>query len=119
MGGKRIWFANRMEANYYRYLLWQKEQKLIANFQYQPNFFDFRPFGYDKGVVTYKPDFLVVSMDGSSMYVELKGHISRDHKTKMSRMRKCFPGVRITVVTYSQYKQLEKDVAPLIKGWEK
>lgn len=119
IGGKRIWFPNRMEANYYRMHLWQKEKKIIANFQYQPDPFDFRPYGYTKGTVTYRPDFFVVPKNGLAYYEELKGYIGRDHKTKMNRMRKCFPSVSIKLITYEAYKETQKQVSTIIKGWEK
>jgi len=119
IGGKRIWFPNRMEANYYRMHLWQKEKKIIANFEYQPEPFDFRPYGYTKGIVTYRPDFLVVPKDGPAFYEELKGHIGRDHKTKMNRMRKCFASVLVKLITYQDYKETERQTSMIIKGWEK
>jgi Zn-finger nucleic acid-binding protein len=119
IGGKRIWFPNRMEANYYRMHLWQKEKKIIANFEYQPEPFDFRPYGYSKGTVTYRLDFLVVPQRESAFYEELKGHIGRDHKTKMNRMRKCFPSVFVKLITYQDYKETERQVSMIIKGWEK
>jgi len=115
---KKIYFANRMEANYYRYLLWLKKQKHLANFEYQPNPFDFRTFGIDQGRVTYRPDFLVLQFDGFCYYVEIKGHMNASSKTKLNRMRKYFPQILVEVVHYGMYKKLEKEVGTLIEGWE-
>ena len=39
--GKKIYFPNRMEANYYRYLFWQEKRGIILDFSYQPAVFDF------------------------------------------------------------------------------
>lgn len=115
---KRICFANRMEANYYRYLLWLKKKKSIANFEFQPSPFDFRPFGVDQGIVTYRPDFLVLQFDGFCYYVETKGHMNASSKTKLNRMRKYYPSITLEVVNYKKYKEIERDVGSIIEGWE-
>lgn len=120
IGGKRIYFPNKMEANLYRYYHFLQQHKSIANFQFQPNPFDFRSYGIKRGITTYRPDFLIINNDGSCEYIEAKGFMDKASKTKLNRMRSHFPRIRIRVIDYPDYrKDIAKQVEKIIKGWEK
>ena len=119
INGRRIYFPNRTEANYFRYLLWQKEHGLVMDFEYQPKPFDFVPFGVVRGITSYRPDFRVVDREGKEYFVETKGYVQKDLKTKLNRMRKFYPLVEVRVVLYRDYKDVEGEVANLVPEWER
>jgi hypothetical protein len=114
--GKPTYFPCRMEANYFRYLKWQKDQEIIIDFEYQPEEFDFTS-KYKHGTTRYKPDFKVEDAFGW-YWVETKGYIDAKTKTKMKRVKELFPDCRVDLVTYTEYKKLGKEIGALIPGWE-
>ena len=119
--GKRIYFINRSEADYYRYLSWLKTKGQIYDFTHQPPEFDFSRFGVRRGPSSfYKPDFKVVENgDGTKYhYVEVKGYLDQKSKTKLKRMAKYFPGDRVDLVMYRDLACLARQVGKLIPGWE-
>jgi len=117
--GRTIYFPNKMEANYFRLLVFLKANREVLDFDYQPPEFDFRPFGITKGIVSYRSDFRVEDFTTIlSYFVELKGYIGPDHKTKMNRMRKFYPNIKIKVIDYQAYKELAAQVGKIIPGWE-
>jgi hypothetical protein len=125
IGGKKLYFPNKMMANYYLYLLWLKEKKVIIDFKYEGEFsrdeftFDFRPFGITQGCVTYRPDFWVSYLNGTeNHFKELTGRMRSDHKTKLNRMKKFYPRVLVDVVTYQDYRTISRQVGEIILGWE-
>ena len=122
---RSIYFPNKMEANYFRYLMFLRDMKPpeIKSFDYQPPEFDFRSFGITRGVVTYRADFRIQesglwTYPLGIYYVELKGYIGPDHKTKMNRMKKFYPNIKIKVIDYKAYKELAAYMKNLIPGWE-
>jgi hypothetical protein len=126
IGGKKLYFPNKMMANYYRYLLWLKEKGEISDFEYEGQFprdeftFDFRPFGVTRGCVTYRPDFAVRDKltDVRYRFKELTGRMRSDHRTKLNRMKKFYPRVIVDVVTYQDYQTIARQVGKIIQGWE-
>ncbi len=110
-----------------------------TNVQYEPTTFSFAQFGIIKGTVSYCPDFRVTLSDGSYIWIEVKGYIKPDDKTKLRRFRKYYPDefkklVFITgssttkstkffeslnVPVYEFYNSLKKRYASQIPAWEK
>jgi len=118
IGGNEIYFPNQMEANYYRYLHWMREHGMIADFEYQPDYLDFTQYGFTHGTTRYRPDFKVTEKDGSTYYVETKGWLDAKSKTKLKRARE-YSKVRVNLVLYREYKQLEKQISGLVPEWER
>lgn len=116
IGGKRKYYRSRWEANYARYLQWRKEQGEIAEWLHEPETFWFA--GIKRGCVSYLPDFRVVNSDGSIYYVEVKGYMDAKSATKLKRMAKYHPTVKIELVDKVAYKSIEQIGKYLIKGWE-
>lgn len=119
-GGKRPdlddrYFRSAWEANYARYLNWLVAQGQVRSWQYEPQTFVFH--GETRGVISYTPDFLVVEMDGTSAFHEVKGWMDSASKTRLKRMAKHYPNVRIIVIDEDAYKAIAK-WARLIEGWE-
>lgn len=116
IGGYRKYFRSRWEANYARYLQWLKEQGQIAEWAHEPTTFWFE--GIKRGTCSYLPDFLVTEKDGSQTYYEVKGWMDDRSKTKLKRMAKYHPAVKLIVVREKEYKAIAKSVGALIEGWE-
>lgn len=116
IGGKRKYYRSRWEANYARYLEWLKSQSLIADWSHEPEVFWFD--GIKRGSVSYLPDFKVHNTDGSVEYHEVKGWMDSRSKTKIRRMAKYHPNVKLLVIREKQYREIKNKVAGLVPGWE-
>lgn len=120
-GGRRAdldnrYFRSKMEANYARYLQWLKEKGEILDWKYEPIEFTFESIKRGAGR-TYKPDFLVVKLDNSDYFEEVKGYMDAVSKTKLKRMAKYFPDVEIRIVDKARMREIAK-WKKLIPGWE-
>ena len=116
IGGVRKFYRSRWEANYARYLEFLKQQGKIKDWKHEPKTFWFD--GIKRGCVSYLPDFLVVENDGSKSYHEVKGWMDDRSKTKIKRMAKYFPDVKLIVIDSKGYKALQKTAAAIIPEWE-
>jgi hypothetical protein len=116
IGGYEKFYRSRWEANYARYLQFLKENGKITNWKHEP-----KTFWFDKikrGCVSYLPDFLVIETDGSEAYHEVKGWMDDRSKTKIKRMKKYYPEVKLVVIDSKVYKSLSKSCSGLVPGWE-
>jgi len=90
--GKRsdlgIFLRSSWEANCMRVFLADKKIKLV---EYEPYTFSFTPFGVVKGTVSYTPDFKLTYKSGRIAWVEVKGWLTRQDKTKLRRFKKYYP----------------------------
>ncbi len=116
IGGVRKFYRSKWEANYARYLQWLKEAGQIAGWEHEPKTFWFE--GIKRGVMSYLPDFRVYENDGAERYHEVKGWMDARSKTKIKRMAKYHPSVRLLVVDSKAYRRLEKQVRSMVRGWE-
>lgn len=130
-----VFLRSGWEANFYRYL---KQILFIDVIQYEPTTFSFAPFGILKGTVSYTPDFFFKDATGKEHYVEVKGYLDREDKTKLKRFKKFYPDEfkKLSAVTGSTttqstkfllelgipifiyYNTLKKDYSKQIVGWE-
>ena len=117
IGGQRIYARSRWEANFARYLQFQQEHGLIKRWQHEPDTFWFE--GIKRGVCSYLPDFKVFNNDGTIEYSEVKGFMDSRSKTKIRRMAKYHPTVKLKVFDSIWYKTNNKQLAGLVPGWEK
>lgn len=116
IGGKRKFFRSRWEANYARWLQWQKDNDHLIEWEHEPE-----TFWFDKvkrGTVSYLPDFKVSFQDGCVEYHEVKGWMDAKSKTKIRRMKKYHPDVTLVVIDAKAYKKLASIVSTTIAGWE-
>lgn len=116
IGGKKKYYRSRWEANYARYLEWLKKNKQIISWAHEPKTFWFE--GIKRGVMSYLPDFCVINLDGSEEYHEVKGWMDDRSKTKIKRMAKYYPQVKLIVIDSKLYKSIEKKAKYLVKDWE-
>lgn len=116
IGGKRAFFRSRWEANYARYLEWLKSLGKIKEWEHEPETFWFDKI--KRGSVSYLPDFRVTNPDDSVEYHEVKGWMDSRSKTKIRRMAKYHPGVKLIVIQQKEYRAIEQAVGLVIAGWE-
>jgi len=115
-GGKRAFYRSRWEANYARYLQWLKERGDITEWEHEPEVFWFKHI--KRGSVSYLPDFRVTNPDGSREYHEVKGWMDTRSRTKIKRMAKYYPQVKLVVIDAKAYRELERTISTIIPGWE-
>ena len=116
IGGKRKFFRSKWEANYAHYLQWLKEKGQIAEWEHEPTTFWFE--GVKRGTVSYLPDFRVVETDGRESYHEVKGWMDDRSKTKIKRMAKYHPNVKLIVIDSKAYESIKRTASSLVPGWE-
>lgn len=116
IGGKRKYFRSRWEANYARYLEFLKVNGKIKDWEHEPKTFWFESI--KRGVRSYLPDFRITENDDSQNYVEVKGWMDARSKTKIKRMAKYHPEIKLLVVEAKAYSVLKKQCAGLIAEWE-
>lgn len=75
------------EADVYRVLLKEGHKSV----QYEPTTFTFTQFGVKHGTVSYCPDFRVTLATGEYIWIEVKGFLKSQDKTKIRRFKKHYP----------------------------
>lgn len=115
IGGKRIFFRSSWEENYARYLEWLKGLKEIQDWDHEPDTFWFDRI--KRGVRSYLPDFKVITTKGETEYHEVKGWMDSKSKTKIKRMAKYHPSVKMVIIDSNRYKALERTVSGLVPKW--
>lgn len=116
IGGINKYYRSRWEANYARFLEMMKQQGEIKDWKHEPKTFWFD--GIKRGCVSYLPDFWVLDIDGSESYHEVKGWMDERSKTKIKRMAKYHPNVKLVVVASKEYNALKNRVSSVIEDWE-
>ena len=110
-----LYVRSRWEANYARYLNWLKAKGQIAAWEYEPDTFWFEAI--KRGTRSYTPDFKVTENDGRVVYHEVKGWMDAKSATKLKRMAKYYPEVRVIVIDQAAYQAIAK-WRRLIPDWE-
>lgn len=116
IGGKRKYFRSKWEANYARFLEWLKQHGQIKEWQHENKTFWFE--GIKRGCRSYLPDFEVTNNDGSVEYHEVKGWYDSRSQTKIKRMKKYYPDVKLLVIFGKQYNEIKNKVGRMIPEWE-
>lgn len=110
-----IYVRSGWEANYARYLNLLKSYGGIQSWEYEPETFWFE--GIKRGSRGYCPDFKVTGKDGNIIYHEVKGYMQERDKTKMKRMEKYHPNIKIILIREREMNEIKKKVGRLIQ-WE-
>jgi hypothetical protein len=116
IGGQRKYFRSRWEANYGRYLEWLKQKGQIKKWAHEPKTFWFE--GIKRGCLSYLPDFCITENNGDEVYHEVKGWMDDRSKTKIKRMAKYYPQIKLIIIQRKNYMEIRKKVSALIEGWE-
>ena len=113
--GKKFYMRSIWERNVARYFELLKKNKEIKEWEYEPQRFFFE--GISFGNRTYLPDFRITENKGYQYYVEVKGHMDKDSRIKLKRMRKYYPNIEVQLLDKERYGVISK-AAPIIKNWE-
>lgn len=116
IGGKKHYFRSSWEKNYALYLEWLRQSGHIKDWQFEPETFWFHAI--KRGVRSYLPDFRVVEANGDTSFHEVKGWMDPKSATKIKRMAKYYPHIRLLVIDKAQYASIRKKIAGLVPGWE-
>lgn len=116
LGGRRFYARSKWEANYARYLEFQKQNEIIKEWYYEPETFWFGDI--KRGVRSYLPDFKVCPSPGVHYWVEVKGYLDAKSATKLKRMAKYYPNEMVVVVDGKWFANNNSKLKGLIKGWE-
>lgn len=108
-GKRKYYMRSGWEINYAWYLEWLRKKAEIKKWEYEVDTFWFEAI--KRGVRSYKPDFKVFLLDGSIEYHEVKGWMDAKSKTKIQRMAKYYPTVKLIII--------DKDVYNSIKQWSR
>ena len=115
IGGREVPAQSAWEANWARYLEWQRKLGEICAWEYHPPLF---PFPVTRGTTEYRPDFRVVTKAGGVEFHEVKGWKHPKGQTALRRMAKYYPSVTVIVVDAERYKAVAAQMRGIIQGWE-
>jgi len=116
IGGVKKYYRSRWESNYARYLQFLLEHGNIAKWEHEPKTFWFEKVM--RGTRSYLPDFRVTYANGNVVYHEVKGWMDSKSKTKIKRMAKYHPEIKLIVIDSEGYRSIKRSVSGLIPGWE-
>jgi len=112
-----LYLRSSWEANYARYLMFLMDRGKILRWEYEPDTFWFEEI--KRGVRSYLPDFKVWEyQDQEPYYVEVKGYMDQKSSTKLKRMAKYYPAIRIELVDRAKYKEIKDKLSSVIPNWE-
>lgn len=116
---KNFYFRSGWEVNYARYLEHLQLDGKIVSWEFEPDTFWFEKI--KRGVRSYLPDFKVFNLDGSFEYHEVKGWMDAKSATKIKRLAKYYPDVKLVVIGKKEYNALIKfeNLWPVSKKIEK
>lgn len=119
-GGKRddlggMYFRSIWEANVARFLNWLQSIGEIERWEYEPDEFE---FPVKRGNRFYKPDFKVFYQGGHFEYWEVKGYMDKDSKTKLDRMARYYPDIKVIVLDNAWYSDFRKTMRNILPGFE-
>lgn len=111
-----FYVRSKWEANVARYLKFLEERGEIYKWEYEPDTFWFE--NIKRGTRSYTPDFKVWETENSEpVYWEVKGYMDQKSKTRLKRMEKYYPKVKIKLIMQKEYNEIGK-LSSLIKHWE-
>ena len=92
-------------------------RKIIESWAYEEKEFWFE--GIERGTRSYLPDFRVTWDSGTIEYHEVKGYMDATSRTKLARMAKYHPTVKVRVIDAAWFRSANRNIAPLIPHWER
>jgi len=104
IGGKRHYYRSGWEPKYAIYLESLKKMKAIKEWEYEPDTFWFEDIR--RGTRSYLPDFKITYLDDTVEYHEVKGWMDAKSKTKLKRMAKYYPEIKLILIQQKEMKSL-------------
>lgn len=115
IGGKRNFYRSRWEYRYALYLEFMKKHGHIIDWEHEPHTFYFD--GIKRGTNNYKPDFKVLFPSGNEEWIEVKGYMDAKSKTKIKRMAKYYPDIKLRVIDKDWFKNNGRMLKNVIPNW--
>lgn len=115
IGGKKCYFKSKWEVNFAYFMQFLKHTGTIADWDYEPQTFWFNKI--KRGVVSYLPDFRCLENNNEFTYYEVKGYMDAKSKTKIKRMAKYYPDIKLVVIGGEWFKRNNKKMGLFIKEW--
>lgn len=115
IGGKRNFYRSRWEYRYALYLEFMKKHGHIIDWEHEPRTFYFE--GIKRGTNNYKPDFKIIFPSGNEEWIEVKGYMDAKSKTKIKRMAKYFPDIKLRVIDKDWFKNNGRMLKNVIPNW--
>lgn len=112
INGRSIFFRSSWEANYALYLDFLIKQGQVRSWEFEADTFWFEAIR--RGVRSYKPDFKVVTDTGKVEYHEVKGWMDQKSRTKIQRMAKYYPDVKLIVVDQEAYRDISRKIGRML-----
>lgn len=97
-----IYFRSSWEYYYAIFLEKLKQEGKIVDWKHEPKCFWFE--NIKRGVRSYLPDFCVLHLNGTEEWAEVKGYYDSKSQTKMKRMAKYYPQIKIRLVGSDWFK---------------
>jgi hypothetical protein len=116
IGENKKYYRSLWEANYARYLEWQKKHGYIKDWKHEPKIFWFLEI--KRGCRSYTPDFHVICNDESTYWVEVKGWKDSKSATKLKRFKKYYPEEKMLYVDSKWFKKNNPKMRIIIPTWE-
>ena len=113
--GKRMYLKSNWERRYCLYLSFMKKYNHIVDYWYEPETFWFD--GIKRGTNNYKPDFKVQFPSGNFEFFEVKGFMDSKSLTKIKRMAKYHPEVKLRVIDKTWFQANQGILKKVIKNW--
>jgi hypothetical protein len=110
-----MYFRSKWEANYALYLDFLVKQKQIKGWEYEPDRFVFESIKF--GTRSFIPDFKVINNDGKWEYHEVKGFLDGRSKTKLKRIAKYFPNIKLELIDKDYYNTLKRQCGKLLNWY--
>lgn len=98
-----IYFRSSWEYYYAIFLEKLKQDGKILGWKHEPKCFWFMQI--KRGVRSYLPDFCIIHLDNTEEWAEVKGYFDSKSQTKMKRMAKYYPDVKIRLVSGPWFKE--------------
>ena len=106
INGVEYFFRSKWEANYALYLNFLIAEGKIKKWEYEKKVFVFDAIKF--GIRSYRPDFGIYNIDDTIEYHEIKGYMDAKSKTKLKRIKKYYPDIKIVLIDSKYMKSLNK-----------
>ena len=107
-----MYFRSKWEANYALYLDFLIKNKQIKDWEYEKDVFVFDKINF--GTRSYRPDFKIKNNDNSIEYHEVKGYMDGRSKTKLRRMLKYYPEIKLILIDQKVYLDIAKKIGKML-----
>lgn len=115
INGTDYYFRSVWEANVALYLDFLISKGNIKSWSFESKYYEF-PIKH--GTTRYLPDFEVVGRGEKLEIWEVKGFMDAKSKTKLSRMAKYYPDIKIVLIDKNAYRDIKNIVGKMLKFYE-